>query len=140
MSIQRPAVFDAYSCPIGTFPIAPSAVDAVKNGRFCKINAKGQIVLPAAGDKAWMVVFPNELPKKGFATNLGAFLIGAYAFYVDNDTFDDSKTYKVISQNEIKEIFNLLSNALMYNSDEKRWIPLVEKAQSRLLSISSRLK
>ena len=45
-----------------------------------------------------------------------------------------------ISQNEIKEIFNLLSNALMYNSDEKRWIPLVEKAQSRLLSISSRLK
>ena len=45
-----------------------------------------------------------------------------------------------ICQNEIKEIFNLLSNALMYNSDEKRWIPLVEKAQSRLLSISSRLK
>lgn len=95
MSIQRPAIFDAYACPIGTFPIAPSAVDAVKNGRFCKINAKGQIVLPAAGDKAWMVVFPNELPKKGFATNLGAFLIGAYACYIDNDTFDDSKTYKV---------------------------------------------
>lgn len=45
-----------------------------------------------------------------------------------------------ISRDEIKEIFNLLSNALMYNTDERRWMPLVEKAQSKLLSISARLK
>lgn len=45
-----------------------------------------------------------------------------------------------ISRDEIKEIFNLLSNALMYNADSKKWMPFVEKAQSRLLSISVRLK
>lgn len=95
MSIERAAMFDSYACPIGTFPIAPAAVDSIVEGRFCKINASGQIVLPAAGDKAWLVVFPNELPKKGFATNLGAFLIGPYACYIDNGSFDDSKTYKV---------------------------------------------
>lgn len=28
-----------------------------------------------------------------------------------------------ISRDEIKEIFNLLSNALMYNADSKKWMP-----------------
>ena len=45
-----------------------------------------------------------------------------------------------ISQDEIKQVFSLLSNALMNSANEKKWTNYIEQAQSKLLSISSRLK
>ena len=42
--------------------------------------------------------------------------------------------------NDIKEVFNLLSQALQSSSDEKKWTTLVGKAQSKLLSMATKAK
>lgn len=93
MSILKHSVNNAYAYPIGTYSVDPSAAKTIVKGRFGKLNADSRIVLPKAGDKAWMVVFPNKLPKDGFATALGAFLVGSYTLVIDEDSFDKSKTY-----------------------------------------------
>lgn len=93
MSILKHSVNNSYAYPIGTFPISPLATGEIVKGRFGKLNGDSQISLPNPGDKAWMVVFPNRLPKEGFANNLGAFLVGAYTLLIDEDSFDKTKTY-----------------------------------------------
>lgn len=46
----------------------------------------------------------------------------------------------VITYNEIKSVYNLVSNALMYRGNEGKLVNLLEKAQSELLSIASKTK
>ena len=46
----------------------------------------------------------------------------------------------VITYNEIKSVYNLISNALMYRGNEGKMVNLLEKAQSELLSIASKTR
>ena len=45
-----------------------------------------------------------------------------------------------VTYDDIKEVFNILSQALQASSDEKRWMPLVGKAQSKLLTLAAKTK
>lgn len=45
-----------------------------------------------------------------------------------------------VTYNDIKEVFDILSQALQSSTDEKRWMPLVGKAQSKLLTLAARAK
>lgn len=45
-----------------------------------------------------------------------------------------------VTYNDIKEVFNILSQALQSSTDEKRMMTLVEKAQSKLLTLAARTK
>lgn len=94
MSVMKQRIFDGYGYPVGTYNINSTVVDKVKEGRYCKLNTDGEITLADKGKKGYLVVFPNRLPKKGFATCKGAFLVGTYSCYIDEDTFDNTQTYK----------------------------------------------
>lgn len=95
MGVMKHRVFDGYAYPLGTYDIASTDVAKVKEGRFCKLNTDGQIVLADKGKKGYLVVFPNRLPKKGFAICKGAFLVGPYSCSIDEDTFDSTQTYAI---------------------------------------------
>lgn len=45
-----------------------------------------------------------------------------------------------VTYNEIKEVFDILSQALQSSTDEKRWMPLVGKAQSKLMTLAAKTK
>lgn len=94
MAVMKQRIFDGYGYPVGTYNINAAVVDKVKEGRYCKLNTDGEIVLADKGKKGYLVVFPNRLPKKGFATCKGAFLVGTYSCYIDEDSYDKTQTYK----------------------------------------------
>ena len=59
----------------------------------------------------------------------------------DSKTIDQAiVTCDEANYNDIKEVFNLLSQALQSSSDEKKWTTLVGKAQSKLLSMATKAK
>lgn len=93
MSVTKHRIFDGYAYPLGTYDIDPAVVDKVVEGRYCKLNANGNITLADKGKKGYLVVFPNRLPKKGFAICKGAFLLGPYSCNIDEDTYDNAQTY-----------------------------------------------
>ena len=45
-----------------------------------------------------------------------------------------------ITYNEIKSVYNLVSDALMYRNDEKKVTELLRKAQSELLTLATKTK
>ena len=45
-----------------------------------------------------------------------------------------------VTYNDIKEVFDILSQALQSSTDEKKWMTLVGKAQSKLLTLAARTK
>lgn len=45
-----------------------------------------------------------------------------------------------ITYNEIKSVYNLVSDAMMYRSDEKKVFELLRKAQSELLTLAVKAK
>lgn len=93
MGVMKQRIFDGYGYPIGTYPINLGVAEEIKEGRFCKLNTDGEITFADKGKKGYLVVFPNRVPKRGFATRLGAFLVGTYSCYIDEDTFDATQTY-----------------------------------------------
>lgn len=93
MTVTKHRSFDGYAYPLGTYDIDSTAVDKVVDGRYCKLNASEKIVLAGKGEKGYLVVFPNRLPKKGFAICKGAFLLGPYSCNIDENTYDNTQTY-----------------------------------------------
>lgn len=65
MSVTKHRIFDGYAYPLGTYDIDSAVVDKVVEGRYCKLNANGNITLADKGKKGYLVVFPNRLPKRG---------------------------------------------------------------------------
>lgn len=45
-----------------------------------------------------------------------------------------------VTYNDIKEVFDILSQALQSSADEKKWMPLVGKAQSKLMTLAAKTK
>lgn len=93
MSILKQMAFDSYAYQVGTFPIASTDIGKVKAGMFCKLNAKKEICLAKAGEKAFMVLSPKEVNVGGLAITHGAFYVGAFTLNIDEECFDGSKTY-----------------------------------------------
>ena len=93
MSILKPMGFDSYAYQIGEFPIALADQGKVKEGMFCKLNAKKEICVAGAGEKGFMVIFPKTTNRSGFATLHGTFYVGPFTLNVDGDCFDTEKTY-----------------------------------------------
>ena len=92
---MKPHAMDAYAYLIGTFPISATAIETVKQGMVCKLDKKGEIVLAGAGEKGFIVQYPNQLPKRGMAIKNASFIHGPFCFTVDNECFDDAQTYVI---------------------------------------------
>lgn len=45
-----------------------------------------------------------------------------------------------VTYNDIKEVFDILSQVLQASADEKKWMPLVGKAQSKLMTLADKTK
>lgn len=45
-----------------------------------------------------------------------------------------------VTYNDIKEVFDILSQVLQASADEKKWMPLVGKAQSKLMTLAAKTK
>lgn len=49
-------------------------------------------------------------------------------------------TQSAVNYNDIKEVFDILSQVLQASADEKKWMPLVGKAQSKLMTLAAKTK
>lgn len=94
MGILKPMGFDSYAYQIGTFPIASTDIGKIKDGMFCKLNAKSEVCLAGAGEKGFMVLFPKRPDMQGFAISQAAFYVGPFTLNIDEECFDATKTYK----------------------------------------------
>lgn len=96
MGILKPMGFDSYAYQVGVFPIATTDIGKIKDGMFCKLNAKNEICVAGAGEKGFMVLFPKNPNMQGFAISQASFYVGPYTLNIDEECFDTTKTYKAL--------------------------------------------
>lgn len=120
MGILKNAGFDSYAYQIGTFPIAAEDQGKVKEGMFCKLNAKKEICLAKAGEKGFMVLAPKTVGLTGFAITNGAFYVGPFALNIDEDCFDAEQTY------EAQQILYIGADGKLTNAKAGSGIPVAQ--------------